>query len=403
MAAAHAGRRFRAAALFGLLAGTAGCISVNQRDVPAWQPIPEPPQSEIEHVVFIMGDGGESNYANSPTLHLLRDDIDQWAGRIARDSGVILLVLGDNIYPIGLHPRGHPQFVSDSIHLHDQARLVGGANARRYNTPALFLPGNHDWAIEGGVEGEARLRHQGELLTAFRQQGFNARLLPPAATPGPGVVDIGRRLRMVLLDTAWWVLSPSTGLKAGLLIRIEEALRTRGDRTVIMAAHHPFESGGAHGEGMVPVWKTLGIKYFLARSGALLQNLRSLPLNDLRLRLLDIFQRNGAPLIFAGGHEHSLQVLERTDPREPHWGLVAGSMSKLTHVGWVEGQRYRASLPGYMRVMILRDGSAAVFVVGLGREYVQCGHTVAEQRAQCIAEGIASAKVIYSGALRYKD
>lgn len=394
-------RATRAAAVLALVVFAAGCsIRLNQREPPPWEPIAEPPLEQIETVLFVMGDAGAARFGKTPIMHVLQQDIEEWAERMARDSAVVLLNLGDNIYPKGLHRKPNPNFASDSALLADQAALVGGPMARRYHTPGIFVAGNHDWAIQGGVEGEARLRAQAALLTAFRQEGANVRMLPPAGTPGPGVVDIGRKLRLILLDTAWWVLSPSRGLKSGLLIRFEEAMRSRGDRTVVVAAHHPWNSGGPHGEGMVPVWKTLGIKYFLSRSGSLLQDMRSLPLLEFRQRMSEVYGRTGAPLVFAGGHEHSLQVMGRVHRNDPHYSVVSGSMSKVTHVGWVEGQRFRADLPGYMRMFVLRDGTIALFAIALGEEFVHCEQKDPAARTQCIAEATADARVIYSAHLR---
>ena len=381
-----------------VLLALAGCRSpLNTHPVPEWHPIPEPAASDVDAVIFLIGDAGEATFETSPVLQKLRIDLDDWSQRLGRDSAVALVVLGDNVYPEGMHPKGHPDFVHDSLVLRGQAELVGGENARRTGAVGYFIPGNHDWAIRGGAVGEQYLANQAAMLTAFRNvDGLNVRMVPPAGTGGPGVLDVGRHFRMILFDTAWWLLTESAPERSALMIRLEQQLRTRGDRIVMMAAHHPFESGGAHGEGLVPVWKTLGIKYFLAKSGAVLQNLNSVPFREFRNRMIEIFTRQGPPLIFAGGHEHSLQVIRDDIPGEPRYTLVAGSASKLTHVGYVEGQLYRRAAPGYIRLMIRKDGSVAVFVVALPEDNQLCNQPDQSVRARCVSEGIAAAKVDYS-------
>ena len=390
--------KFVATCSIAVVALAAGCASpLNTHPVPGWIPIPEPAAADVDAVVFLAGDIGEATFETSPVLQRMRIDIDDWSQQLARDSVVAAVILGDNIYPVGMHPRGHPEFHHDSLVLRGQAEVVGGENARRYHAAAYFIPGNHDWAIRGGPIGELYLANQAAMLTAFRnEEGLHVRMLPPAGTGGPGVVDVGRNFRMILLDTAWWPLTKSAPERSALMIRLERLLRTRGDRIVMMAAHHPFESGGAHGEGLVPVWKTLGIKYFLAKSGAVLQNLNSVPFREFRIRMMEIFNRVGPPLIFAGGHEHSLQVIRDDIPGEPRYGFVAGSGSKLTDVGYVAGQLYRRAAPGYVRLMIKKDGSVSAFVIALPEDYLLCNQADASARARCISEGIAAAKVDYS-------
>ena len=179
-----------------------------------------------------------------------------------------------------------------------------------------------------------------------------------------------------------------------------QAMRGRGERMVIVAGHHPFVSGGPHGGGLTPVWKTLGIKFFLARSGALLQALNSIPLRELRTQMVDVFTRTTEPFMYAGGHEHSLQVFEHSGKGLPRYGVISGTLSKLTNVGYADGQKFRSSIPGYVRVFVLRDSSVIVSIIGFEEKFLHCEEPDPAARTRCIAAGMASAKEIYSARLR---
>src|SRR5690606_12528502 len=148
-------------------------------------------------------------------------------------------------------------------------------------------------------------------VRAREHTGAEVALEPPAGTGGPTIVDLGDHTRLLLLDTAWWLLYDQFDegvARDGVLKAIELAIMEAGDREIMIAAHHPFNSAGPHG-GEFDFWETFGLRYVLARSGAILQDVSSLPYRELEAGLRDIFARRGEPLVFIGGHEHSLQVI----------------------------------------------------------------------------------------------
>ena len=85
--------------------------------------------------------------------------------------------------------------------------VVNGPNAVRRGVQGIFVAGNHDWGQAAGAGGAKRLQNQEDLLTRMRERGTPVWLLPKAGTPGPHVFDVGQHLRILLLDTAWWLLT----------------------------------------------------------------------------------------------------------------------------------------------------------------------------------------------------
>jgi hypothetical protein len=219
----------------------------------------------------------------------------------------------------------------------------------------------------------------------------------------PAAVDAGR-IRLLLLDTAWWLFDAEPHRKQDMLEALAGALDQAGDRPVVIAAHHPLASAGPHG-ALTPVLRDLGIRYLLSRSGTILQDLESRPYRDLLRGLDDVFARGPRPLLFAGGHEHSLQVIRHDSDNAPHFSVVSGSASKVTDVGWTPGLLFREAAPGYMRVVLRRSGAVALFAVAAPARFVVCPDSPAlgAEWERCMRDGVAAYRTIFSMRLRSPD
>jgi 3',5'-cyclic AMP phosphodiesterase CpdA len=278
---------------------------------------PEPDPALIESVILMLGDAGEARAETHPILPRLEGEVERWAATLEGDSSVVVLLLGDIVYPDGVAPPESPFRAEDSARVAAQAALVAGPVAAARGARAVFLAGNHDWGERRSQEGEERLRNLQNVLAALRASGLEVELLPAAGSGGPAVLDVGARLRLVMLDTAWWLLTSEPEAKDRVILGVAEALRSAEDRTVVLAAHHPFTSGGPHG-GLAALSENLGMRALLSRAGALLQDLHSRPYRELRIGLLATFRENEPPALFAGVHEHSLQLLRGAGDEPAH-------------------------------------------------------------------------------------
>jgi hypothetical protein len=356
--------------------------------------VPQPPVDSVESVIFLIGDVGYADYRRNPVLPRLSADVEWWATRLARDSAVVVLFLGDNVYPLGVHPTDHENFPGDSATMQSQVDVLAGPAARRYHAAGLFLAGNHDWGEARDEAGVRRLRNQERFLDRRREEGINVRLQPEAGEPGPAVYDVGRQVRLLLFDTAWWLLAQDEYRKQRSFQQTEDMIRTTQERHVIVAAHHPFESAGPH-SGLIPLWKGLGVRFLLTRSGALQQDLSSVRYRELSDAMLEAF-RIRPPLLFAGGHDHNLQVIDHLGQHPwPRYTVVSGSGSKTTSVSHIQGMLYRAAVPGYMVVVTHRSGRVDLFVIAADDDDRLRCKGEGEALAACMAEGIASFDVRY--------
>lgn len=143
----------------------------------------------------------------------------------------------------------------------------------------------------------------------------------------------------------------------------------------------------------------MGLHALLRNAGVILQDLNSRPYRELELGLRGIFTRTGPPFAFIGGHEHSLQLIERVEPSDPRYSIVSGSGSNLTSVGFQPGLRFARSAPGYMRLLIRQDGGMHLTTMATGERYLLCPADE-RRRAECMARGVAAFEVVHSERLR---
>lgn len=366
---------------------------------PTLVPLPQP--AEVDRVVFLLGDAGEARRTNYPILSVLQEDVEYWSDRLA-DSAVSVLFLGDIVYPYGLHPPDDPAYPGDSAIVMDQVDVLTGPAALARRAQGYFLMGNHDWGTEEDWEGSERIRRLDAFLRMARgETGASVQMAPEAGRGGPMILDMGEHVRFLMLDTAWWLLDGgrlSLENQGDVLAGVERAMETAGDREIFIAAHHPFRSGGPHG-GEFDFWRTIGFRYLLARSGAILQDVTSVPYRKLEYGLRDIFRRQGSPLGFIGGHEHSLQVLSPLRDTDPEYSIVSGSGSKLSEIGAVDGVYYGSSTPGYMRLVIEKNGGITLAVVSAPAEYQFCP-TAEPARTECMEAGTAAFRTMHSQRLK---
>jgi len=292
-----------------------------------------------------------------------------------------VVFLGDNIYPDGLPPGNDAGRALAEQRLRAQIDAVASTGAR-----AVFVPGNHDWHA-GGWEQLQRQRHYIESLHDPRITA-----LPAASCPGPEVVDAGGRARLVFLDSNWWLtdgprpLDPNSECphdsESEIVSALQDAIGTAGERRVIVMDHHPLVTHGEHGGAFT--WRQhifplvdanrwawvplpgLGSLYPLAR----MHGITSQDLSDEKYeRMQDAFRRAFAtrpPLLFASGHEHSLQVLDA-----PALGIQlvsgAGTVARPDHVRQKDDTLVATSSAGFARLDLLTDGRARLEIVTVSK------------------------------------
>lgn len=372
----------------------AGCSPKPSPVLPVPDSIPAPDPASIESVIFLLGDAGDAYLSTSPTLARMQQDVEWWASRLERDSAVAMFVLGDIRYPEGVRDPGTPEYPADTAVVMGQVRVVAGPAGLSRGARAYFLAGNHDWGERKHFDGFTRLVNLDNVLAHARETlGVPAELIPEAGTGGPHVIDWGDHLRLIGLDSAWWLLAGDAPEKAIVVDSLQRAYLEAGDREVMFLAHHPFQSAGPHGGGF-SFWRTLGVRYIMFRSGAILQDITSRPFRQLANGLRQIFDQEGPPIAFLAGHDHSLQVLQGASEDDPSFNVITGSGSKLSDVAKSPDLLFSASAPGYSKILVEKDGGMILMVEAVESKYLSCPTTQPEL-AECMAEGVAAYRTVY--------
>jgi hypothetical protein len=367
----------RAAAHLAVALAVTACTSALQPATPT--PAPLPPKDSIELAIFLIGDAGSSAYDGEPVLKELALQSDS-----LRPVRQFVVFLGDNVYPRGVPPLGHAQ--RDDAERKVAAQVLA---IRKGSAQGLLIPGNHDWDRQGR-DGWNAIRRQDTLVRKFG--GDDVRLAPAGGCPGPDVVDLGTRVRLIAMDSEWWVhndvkpygeTSPCpTRTEDEVADSLAGALRDKGERHAIVLTHHPLRSGGIHGgsftlgDHVFPLrnWKRwmwlplplIGSLYPFARQmGITNQDASGRKYRAMRSAFEGAF-REHPPLVVASGHDHDLQVIRggRSGITWAAYQLVSGAgiLGHASVVRNVDGSLFKREAAGFMRLDVTRDGRVRLSV-----------------------------------------
>jgi hypothetical protein len=359
------------------LALAAACTRALEPATPV--PAPMAPKDSIEVAIFLLGDAGSAAYDGEPVLKELAIQSDS-----LRPVKQFVVFLGDNVYPRGVPPLGHPG--RDDAEKKVAAQVLA---IRKGSAQGLLIPGNHDWDRHGR-DGWNSIRRQDTLARKFG--GDDVRLAPAGGCPGPDVVDLGVNVRLIAMDTEWWLhndvkpygeASPCpTRTYDEVADSLAGALRDKGSRHAIVLTHHPMRSGGIHGgsftlmDHIFPLrnFKTwlwiplplIGSIYPAARRmGISNQDASGRKYRTMRTAFERAFRRH-PPLIIASGHDHDLQVIRGGSPDITHaaYQLVSGAgiLGHASVVRAIKGSLFEREAAGFMRLDVTRDGRVRLSV-----------------------------------------
>jgi hypothetical protein len=326
---------------------------------------PEPKRSEIEVSILLIGDAGAPDPNGETVLDALTARARELTGPPGSAPGsqpeVVVVFLGDNIYPDGMLAPASGRRSDAERRLDAQLEVLKQSGAKGY-----FIAGNHDWDEEGPHGWEA-VKRQTEYIN--RTTAGLAEMLPGNGDPMPRARAHGRGL-IIFLDTQWWlhpgakpdvpedqVLGAIDGLLAG----------AEPDQVVIVVGHHPLATRGPHGGNLE--WQDY-VLFPIALFRLMGFSPQDLANSNYR-QLVDTLESlmGDRPRIYASGHEHSLQVFR--PGHGPRYLLVsgAGSETNLTPVS----RDSRTTLfayehAGFMELDILRDGQVFLRIFASTRD-----------------------------------
>jgi hypothetical protein len=284
-------------------------------------------QNDSTFSVYLIGDAGEDT-VQGPALRMLTDEL-------KKDSLSAVVFLGDNVYPAGL--------ITTSMR--SQQRMNAQLKCLdNYKGAAFFIPGNHDWNAQkrkGLQILEAQELYVEKHISVKTATEKSSGFYPENGLPGPVSKLVAPGLRLVIIDTQWFLHRHKKGRRGtekqtaqAFYYSLDSILaRAKEDQEqVIVAGHHPLYSNGQHAKPKQP-WRFL-VHYTPFRIFGLMGLTRlfsqDIPQPDYRRMQQRLLQSINAydGIIYAAGHEHNMQLLHEKRNRF----IISGSGSKLTEL-----------------------------------------------------------------------
>lgn len=326
--------------------------------------------------VFLVGDAGKDTAANE-LLRLMGKELKE-----NQNSAVVFL--GDNIYPKGFLEKKNARHETEKKRLLSQLILL-----KEYKGSAFFIPGNHDWRI-GKLNGKKSVMQQCTFVNKWCSENTeiknksNGAFCPRMGECGPSSVMLTPALRLVMIDTQWWLhpFEANRKERSTFLALLDSTLAAahRNGEKIIIAAHHPMFTNGRHAKARQPErflinYTPLQIFGLLGLNRLLVQDLPQPKYRKMRRAFFKIFE-NYPGLIYAAGHEHNLQFSapagkktgtpDSSNPMRENEGddffIVSGSGSKVTPLTEKE---YNPSFSydkglGFFRIDFSADGKMEI-------------------------------------------
>lgn len=321
-------------------------------------------QDQVIHRIYLIGDAGEP--FENPVLTLLKKEVE----KVGDEATVVFL--GDNIYPKGLPPKGHPLRGEAEIAINGQIETV-----KSFDGNTIFIPGNHDWA-RGGKEGLQWLSIQEQYVEAALDSSDV--WLPSRGCPGPVEVPVNDKITVIVMDTQWFLqkenkptegsdCNASTGEEVAA--RFQDALRRNENKKVLVVSHHPMYSYGIHGgvfsfkDHVFPLTASKSLSNFylpLPIIGSIyplyrkwfgnIQDISHPFYRQFRDPMVALMKEH-PDAIHAAGHEHALEHIKKDGMNY----IVSGAGSKNNaHVKKKEDALFAENTMGFARLDYFESG-----------------------------------------------
>ena len=372
---------FRYLSFFFLISFLSGCSTSYYLKYDYTKNVKEADISKIEYRFLLIGDAGEPSLDDrEPVLQAMEE-----RAALLPDK-TINLFLGDNVYPDGFSPDSNAKNEIPIKRIEEQIKVV-----EESKTEGIFIQGNHDWG-DGSSDGWERIMSEEKYIEKYEPQ---IQSLPKNGCPGPTYKDYGNVLRIIFIDTQWWLqpdgYKPGSSnsncypfTKKGIINCVDSLIRTAGDKNIMIAAHHPLKTYGEHGGfydwrmHLFPLlaldrflwipFPVIGSVYPLARiSGFYPQDTANELYKDFIERMEKVLSKYHK-IIYASGHEHSIQVLNGIND---NIYLISGFGTSIHINSLTYGDKSILSIhsPGFMQLDFLKNGKVRLGVYTVSDDY----------------------------------
>lgn len=319
-----------------------------------------PASDSVLHQVYLLG--------NTATAPIPEDNLAAFQKELsAQKSAFTVVHLGDILANEGLSQK--EKVTADKIDL-----LLQMANTNPLGRMYL-VPGDKDWD-NSGPAGLTDVKRLEEYLN--RNLNQKQALLPGKGCPGPEIIDIGTSLRVIAINTQWWMHphkkpeEPDTECKINtredFLEELEDAITGAKNRNILMVGHHPIQSNGMYG-GRMPLRKhlfplsdrnpanRLPLPFLGSFYAAFRQNIgtpRDMANPDYQAfkKELGRVLKENPQVIYAAAHDYNLQL----NYFEENYHLVSGSFVQKDFVGKNALSLVNAAKTGFSKLTYYASG-----------------------------------------------
>ena len=346
-----------------LLLTLSGCATFTAQYRSKEKTIKQLPNKEIDRTFYLIGDAGKSPIGGMSlgltafNKHIKNKDT-------KKDYTVFL---GDNVYPDGLVKKGSDGRATAENALDAQIKSVAGFKGK-----TVMIPGNHDWYADG-VEGVKR--EEKYIEYALGENTFK----PENGCPLESI-DVSAEVQLIVIDSQWylenWNENPTINDNCEIKTRkrffeaLEGELKKAQNKRVIFAMHHPMYTNGTHGgfydasKHLYPTQKKIPLPILSSllaqvrtQGGVSIQDRYNERYNELmnRIETMSLEYDN---IIFASGHEHSIQYIENNGIKQ----IVSGSGAKKSAAALSKNGLFSVGQQGFAELTIFKDGSTWVSI-----------------------------------------
>jgi hypothetical protein len=325
-------------------------------------------QPEKLYSVYLIGDAGEDTTSGAALL-MLKDELNS-------NPQSTVVFLGDNDYPNGFKINDH----SSEQKLWAQLDVL-----KDYQGNAFFIPGNHDWDAQKR-KGLKRLKDEETFINNYLKSNSriknkdDAAFLPADGLPGPQSVMLTKDLRLIIIDTQWFLhaykknkIGSKKKTKQLFYRHLDSLLEYSklNNQQVIITAHHPMFTNGKHSRKLEPLRFLINYTPFqifgqLGLNRLLSQDLSQPRYKKMRRRMLGSFSKYNN-IVYVSGHDHNLQLFKEGENKY----IVSGCGSKKEQLK--KRKRFDSvfeddSKTGFVKLEYYSNKKAATTIYRVGEE-----------------------------------
>lgn len=325
------------------------------------QTVPVRPSDDHSlYLLYLIGNTGTgATDQRDRTLAVLKEKLD----RAGSETAVVFL--GDQLGHGGLPEINAADRTEKERDLDALMSVVSDFSGRIF-----FIPGESDYGV-GDNRLDALIRQETYIETKLNRGNV---FIPDAGFPGPSEIKIADGMRLVALNTSWFLEeNPSPVGKnddfeiretADVYSKLEDIVLNRHTDDLIVIGHHPVMSNGRYAghfgrSYLIPI---IGTALFAGRRLFRREQYFGGERNEwMRKRLFQILTGH-ENMIYASAHDFSLQRFESERMSFSQSFIVSGSAARSEHVEqFHEAKGYDTMLaspePGFTSIQFYTDGS----------------------------------------------